>query len=503
MKRNFITLVIVLLGFLLIDFQPHDAFAASNKENLQWKTYKFRGFYNEYSKFEGTMGIADKILAHYMKEMSGYEHTTSELPNINVFKVMEMVDEGGFIAPGKTKPPIDQMNNVLESTIQLVMPSPGVVVRKSDLGNYFSEEEDVSIYTLLNGEEQIVLGWFEGATFHPYMRYAVEDYLKRHEDDHPNLNLITERNMARIQLLLDGDIDYFPEHAIPYQYSVTDVIEELADKAEKAKTAAENAAKATDVDPDTDLGVDSGLDQEEELDELLSLDEDAYVDLELDEIDSLDKDIAVEEDSIVSLNEDIVKEEDSIVSLSEGVIEEKDALVSSGEDIVKEEDSIVSLSEDVVEEKDALVSPGEDVVKEEDSIVALSENLVEEKDAIVSLSEDVAKEEDALVALDENADIEVDVDEDAEVEEEEFFDYSDSIAYLRVKESKDDIYIYTYAADTEIGRRVIKHINQIHQSKEYKEFLKDLIKEHYPENLVDEYIEINMEKVGTEEETDI
>lgn len=272
----------------------------SAENNLAWKTFRLPGYYNGAVEDKG---IADKILDYYIKNLPEYKHNTKEMPIVRLFKEMSVTTEGAYLGPGKTKLPPDQLKKVLASTIHLVMPPPGLAIRKRDISTHFSGGKNLSLRHLLNNEKKVVFCWIRGATYHPKIREAVEDYVKKNpkHPKHPNVRLLSRIEENRFKMIDSGRIDYFPDHAIPFQY-------------------------------------------------------------------------------------------------------------------------------------------------------------------------ECAKQKVCL----------------------------DNMVFASVNEARDDVYTYTFAARTKTGGEVIEKINKIHNSEEYKKFLRELIPLHYPPNLVDIYIEKNMELVGKE-----
>ncbi|MFC1523345.1 hypothetical protein ACFL6N_01005 [Thermodesulfobacteriota bacterium] len=127
--------------------------------------------------------------------------------------------EGGYLGPGKTKLPPEQLKKVFSSTIHLIMPPAGIAIRKNELNTIFFGGKNVSVQYLLNQQEKnLVCCWIRGATVHPKIRGAVEDYVRNNEK-HPNVYFQSQIKENSLQMLMMRRVDYYPIHAIPFQYT--------------------------------------------------------------------------------------------------------------------------------------------------------------------------------------------------------------------------------------------------------------------------------------------
>lgn len=190
--------------------------SVSAENILEWNTFRLPGYYN--GPEAGQKGLARKILDYYIRHLPEYKHQIREMPLIRSLQKMEKVTEGGYLVPGKTKLPPEQLKNVQASTIHLVMPPPGIAIRKTDLDTYFSGGRNVSLSSLLNGKKKIIMFWISGATVHPKVRETVEDYLRKNEN-HPNVHLLFHQRDSVLKMLKIGRIDYGFDHALSFQYA--------------------------------------------------------------------------------------------------------------------------------------------------------------------------------------------------------------------------------------------------------------------------------------------
>ena len=212
MKRN-----LLLLFFLFIlTFLPACVIGSTAiaQPVLSWKKFRLAGYYNETNQEKG---IADKILDFYMTHLPEYAHDVQEVPIVRIFSTMTEITEGGYLGPGKTKLAPQQLEQVLQSTVHLVMPPAGIVIRKEDAATVFNNGKEVSVRSLLNRSKHLVFCWISGATYHPDIRQAVEEYVKVHRD-HPNVYYWSNIRKEIFDMLLQKRIDYFPNHAISFQY---------------------------------------------------------------------------------------------------------------------------------------------------------------------------------------------------------------------------------------------------------------------------------------------
>lgn len=213
MKKFSPLTVLFLIAFVMCTITPT---GASAKNTLSWNTFLLAGYYNGAA---GEKGIADKILDYYIQHLPEYQHDILEKPIVRLFQTMTEVTDGGYLGPGKTKLPPEQLENVLSSTIHLIMPPAGIAVRKKDLNTIFSGGSNVSVQHLLNqNDKTLVCCWIRGATVHPKIRGAVEEYI-RHNESHPNVYFQSQIRENSLQMLMLGRVDYYPIHAIPFQYT--------------------------------------------------------------------------------------------------------------------------------------------------------------------------------------------------------------------------------------------------------------------------------------------
>jgi len=208
-SRKAFVLINVLAVILLL--APH----TSAQETLSWKTFQLAGYYNESSQEKG---IADKILKYYITKFPEYAHDIEVVPIARLFNTMANTTEGGYLGPGKTRLPPEQMKKVLTSTVHFVMPPPGIVIRKVDLDIRFSGGQNLSLQTLLKSEQKLTFCWIRGATYHPNIRKTVEEFVAKHGENHPNLYFFSNIREGLLQMLILNRIDYFPNHALPFQY---------------------------------------------------------------------------------------------------------------------------------------------------------------------------------------------------------------------------------------------------------------------------------------------
>ncbi len=199
-----------VLAFILLLAPPTSA-----QETLSWKTFQLAGYYNESGQKKG---IADKILAYYITKLPEYAHEVNIVPIVRLFDTMTNTTEGGYLGPGKTLLPPEQLKKVLTSTVHLVMPPPGIVIRKADLGTRFSGGNSLSLQTLLKSEQKLTFCWIRGATYHPNIRKIVEAFVGKHGEKHPNLYFFSKIREGLLRMLILKRIDYFPNHALPFQY---------------------------------------------------------------------------------------------------------------------------------------------------------------------------------------------------------------------------------------------------------------------------------------------
>lgn len=180
-------------------------------DKVVWNKFRLPGYFSD----EGMQpGVADLFLQHIIDALPEYEHSVKTVPIIRTLTYMEMGGDDSLLLPGKTKLPQEMLEKVYSSTVQVVVPPPGIVVRKDDLDITFGGGKNVSLRGLLFGEIPIRFCWRRGSTYHPNILKAVEDYTVRR--DKPNLHVLT--NFKNVYSLLDsGRIDAFISHVSPFQ----------------------------------------------------------------------------------------------------------------------------------------------------------------------------------------------------------------------------------------------------------------------------------------------
>jgi len=217
MRKRLFLLGPSLFIILSIFSVTHNTSFAENltTRTINWRTFPLPAYYNGTDEEKG---IADKIVDYYIRNLPEYKHNRLTMPIVRTFREMVNATKGGYLCPGKTKLSLELQEQVLTSTIHLVMPPAGIVVRNTDIGKYFSDGKKVSIIHLLNSEERLVMCWIRGVTYHPNIRGAVEDYLRKNEK-HPQVYILSQSKYNLYAMLLYNRIDYFADHGIPYQYT--------------------------------------------------------------------------------------------------------------------------------------------------------------------------------------------------------------------------------------------------------------------------------------------
>jgi len=192
---------------------------------VSWKTYQLQGYFNSE---ETGKGIGDTLLDYIIDQLPEYEHNVGRMPIARTNATMGTIHQKAFLTPVKTKLPPERLSLVHSSTIQLVIPPPGIVVRKEDLNTLFSGGKDVSIRTLLNGKDRIIFCWHRGATYHPAIRRAAEDYMKQPRT--PNIYVLS--NFQHVyEMLNERRIDAFISHSHPF-YVIYDQLKAKMDLTE-------------------------------------------------------------------------------------------------------------------------------------------------------------------------------------------------------------------------------------------------------------------------------
>ncbi|MFC1523840.1 hypothetical protein ACFL6N_03525 [Thermodesulfobacteriota bacterium] len=210
MKRKLSRLYPFVIMMLVLLIPQH----ATAQTKLLWNTFLLPGYYNE----DGLpKGIADKILDYYISQLPTYDHEILEAPIVRIYSTMVETTEGGYLGPGKTKLPPHQLDRILTSSVHLVMPPAGIVIRKKDAATFFQGGTAVSVRSLLTGSRPLVFCWISGATYHPAIRQAVEEYVAAHPK-HPNVHFWSNIRKEIYDMLLQERIDYFPNHAVSFQY---------------------------------------------------------------------------------------------------------------------------------------------------------------------------------------------------------------------------------------------------------------------------------------------